>query len=996
MKIFTDSTTGKCTQSLVLASLLLVLTLSCSTTEQTTSDQPEEPVGAIDQPESIINKVDSIAVDSADIPPAEEEPEDIQQKADPVNIDSLLSHMTLREKIGQLFFVPAYGHFQSNSNENYQELLHQIRDFHVGGLIFFQGNIYGQAVLTNKLQRASEIPLWVTQDMEYGAAMRVNRTTRFVPAMGVAATQNPEYARWMGKITAQEAKALGVHQIFAPVLDINNNPKNPVINVRSFSGDPQTVSRFASQFIKGVQEEGVVSTAKHFPGHGDTDTDSHLALPIIKYDFARLDSVELVPFRSAVSDSINSVMSAHISFPEISSKLDMPATMDPTILNRILLDSLQFKGMVVSDGLEMKGISSNFSPGEAVINALKAGVDLMLLSPDELTAIHEIEHAVTSGEISEWRIDQSVRKLLKWKKRQGLFEDNQVNIDSLSSKISRRDNQLIADEISRKSLTLVKNEDDILPIRASNFPEVMIVSVSDGSSGNAGSSFVSQIRNHHPDVTSHVLDQRTSEEEKEEMIEDAEKADLIIIGSFIYVRSGQEVQLSEEHLDFLKELTSDKPSALVAFGNPYIVQDLPDTDAQLMAWSAHNDQVKNTVPALFGGSAISGKLPIEIPDMYPMNHGITLPQTTLREAEPEVVGLSRDSLRRIDTIMNEAVFDSTFPGGVVAVVKGGTIAYQKGFGYQTYDKLNPVGDDAIYDLASLTKVTATTPAIMKLVDEGKISLDDRVGEYIPEFAEGRKADISIGNLLLHNSGLPAFRVYIDSLKTEPEIIEAVKNEPLTSVTGTKYEYSDLGFILLGEIVKTVTGKPLNKYVRDEFYYPLGMHTTFFNPKKENRWIKGRIPPTEIDTTYRKKTIHAEAHDERAYYLNGVAGHAGLFSSARDLAIYCQMLLNKGSYGNRQYLSSETVEEFIKRQSDLVNRGYGFDRKDEEFSTAGSLTSDKSFGHTGFTGTSWWIDPERNMAIIILTNRTYPHRSYGKNISKIRATIADTVVSSIIE
>lgn len=970
---------------LLIIVLVVLATQNCSSSKEATSTTDIEQ-------ESILSKIDSIEADTSTAPITEN-----KIAADTVIVDSLLNRMTLNEKIGQLFVVRTGGYFKNVDDASYQELLTQIQEYHIGGLAFFNGSIYGQTVLTNRLQKASKIPLWITQDMEYGAAMRVRGTTRFPPAMAVAATQNPDYAYWMGKITGSEAKALGVNQIFAPVLDVNNNPKNPVINVRSFSGDPETVARFGNKFIEGVQSEDIIPTAKHFPGHGDTDTDSHLLLPVINFDFARLDSVELLPFQSAINNGINSIMSAHISFPKISSQKNLPATMDSTVLNRILMDSLKFDGMVVSDGLDMQGISSHFSPGEAVMKALNAGVDLMLLSPDALTAINEIKMAVQKGNLPESRIDNSVKKLLEWKKDQGLFEKNRIDITGLSTNINTRAHQLVSDEISRKSLTLVKNDGDILPIRASKYPKVTVISVADDKSGTAGSGFVARIKDHHPDVTSHVLDKRSGKEEKEEMMQDAQKADLLIIGSFIYVRSGEEVQLSKEHLAFLKKLYRDTPSVLVAFGNPYVVQDLSGTDTQLMAWAANGGQVKSAVPALFGGSPITGRLPIDIPGMYNINHGITLPQTTLRRDEPEVVSLSRDSLQSIKSIMNEAVFDSTFPGGVVAVVKDGVIAYEKGFGYQTYEKLEPIKKDAIYDLASLTKVTATTPSIMKLVDEGKISLDDKVSIYIPEFAKGDKSEITIRNLLLHNSGLPAFRVYIDKLKEKSELIEAIKNEPLIHEPGTQYEYSDLGFILLGKIIEKVSGKSLGRFARKNFYYPLGMNNTYFNPKNyNNKWITDRIPPTEIDTTYRMKTIQAEAHDERAYYLDGVAGHAGLFSTAGDLAIYCQMLLSKGRYAGKQYLESSTIEQFTKQQSQQSNRGLGFDRKSDGFSTAGSLTSDKTFGHTGFTGTSYWIDPERNLAIIILTNRTYPHRSFGEDISEIRARVADAVVSSIIE
>lgn len=970
---------------------ILLFTIGCSTGKETIKDNKGTNKG-IEQ-ESILKNISSFTGDSSSGPSAEEK-EDIVL-TDSAGIDRLIAEMSLREKIGQLFFIPAYGTFKSDDDASYKELIDQVKNHHIGGVIFFSGEIYGQAILTNKLQEVSKIPLWVTQDMEYGAAMRVSGTTRFVPAMGVAATQNTDYAYWVGKVTAREAKALGVNQIYAPVLDVNNNPDNPVINVRSFSGDPKTVAEFGEAFINGAGSEGIISTAKHFPGHGDTDTDSHISLPTINYDYARLDSLELVPFRSAINNGLKSIMSAHIAFPKISDTPSMPGTMDGNILNGILQDSLDFTGMVVTDGLEMSGISSNYSPGGAVVKALQAGADLMLLSPDLKTAINEVVKAVDNGEISVDRIEKSVRKLLNWKKEHGLFQNSRVEIDELSAKISTRENELIADEISRKSLTLVKNENDILPIRPDKFPKIMVLSVADDESGSTGSAFAERLRDYHPDVTFHVLDKRTSDEEELKILKDALETDLLIIGSFIYVRSGQSVQISSKQMKLLESLP-DKPSVLVAFGNPYVVQDLPNSDAQLMAWSANSAQIQSVVPALFGGSRINGKLPIEIPGMYSNGHGIELPQTTVRFDEPETVSLNRDSLARIDEIMTEAVFDSTFPGGVVAVVKDGVIAYRKAFGYHTYQKLEKVEVTDIYDLASLTKILATTTSVMKLVDEGKLKISDPVSKFIPEFKQGRKRQVTIRNLLLHNSGLPPFRVYVDSLQTEDAIIKAIKNEPLINDPGKKYVYSDLGFILLGEIIEQITGTTLDKYVRKTFYYPMGMTSTFFNPKNVGKWISDKIPPTEVDTVYRKKKIQAEAHDERAWYMNGVAGHAGLFSSAHDLAAYAQMLMSEGRYGGRSFISPETINTFTERQSPDSDRGYGFDHKSEGFSSAGSLSSSETYGHTGFTGTSLWIDPEKDIAIIMLTNRTYPYRSYGHNISKIRAKVADTVISSIIE
>jgi CubicO group peptidase (beta-lactamase class C family) len=435
---------------------------------------------------------------------------------------------------------------------------------------------------------------------------------------------------------------------------------------------------------------------------------------------------------------------------------------------------------------------------------------------------------------------------------------------------------------------------------------------------------------------------------------------------------------------------------LITFGNPYAVGDLPDARFHLLAWQGSDLQLRNVAPALFGASEIAGRLPIEIPSSFGINRGLSIPQTTVRFGPPESAGLSSDSLFKIDTIMHDAIFDSTFPGGVVTVVKDGVVAYQKGFGYETYDKHNPVNKSDIYDLASLTKVAATTPAMMKLIDEGKINLDDKVSTYFPEFNRGKKQDITIRHLLLHTSGLPAYRVYVDKLQSRSKIVEAIKNEPLINDPGETYEYSDLGFILMGEIVEKVTGKRLDRYMRDTFFAPMGMNSTYFNPRDVGQRISNRIPPTEIDTVYRQKTIRAEVHDERAYYMDGVAGHAGLFSSGSDLAAYTQMLLNGGTYGGQQYLSPAIIKTFTRKQSEKVNRGLGFDLKDKDSSSAGSLTSKKTFGHTGFTGTSFWIDPERNLSIIILTNRVYPYRSYGQNISKIRAAVADAVINSVID
>lgn len=912
-------------------------------------------------------------------------------------IDSLVENTNLRDKIGQLFIVSAFGEFYNQDDRRYKELVDMVQKQHVGGIIFMRGDVYGQAILTNKLQKLSSIPLWITQDMEYGAAMRINGATRFTPAMGVASTGNKYNAFLMGQVTAREAKAVGVHQVFAPVIDINNNVANPVINIRSFSDDPIIVGEYGAAFIEGVQSEGLVATAKHFPGHGDTMVDSHIGLPVLNHNYAHLDSIELVPFRYAIDSNVRSIMSAHIAFPNIGSEPELPSTLDPAILSDILIDSLHFKGLVVTDGLDMRGITSKYSPGRAVVKALLAGADIMLMSPDTFTAINEVEAAVKNGEITEERINKSFRKILEWKQSFGLFDkDNQVDINSLDRIVNTKANNAVATNIAHESVTILKNDKNIVPINPNNYKRILVVSISEDVSGNTGAIFAEAMRDFHPNVSFYAYDKRTSDADIQKILRSAQSADLVVIGAFVGFNSSRSVQFSRSQLSFLHKLKrSKKPSVLIAFGNPYLLSELPETDVHTIGWYNTVDQTHAVAHALFGAHNISGKLTISIPGYYNVGDGLTFKQEVMGFGDPEEVGLSSTALYKIEDILQEAIRDSVFPGAVAAVIKDGQMVFNKAVGYWTYDKLKATKNDDVFDLASITKVMSTTTAAMKLIDEGKLSLEDEVWRFIPEYRTPEKEHITISDLLLHQSGLPPFRVYVDSLKTRSEIIEAVRNEPLTYKTGTEYVYSDLGMILLAEIIETITSQRIDAYMRQSFYYPMGMSSTYFNPKRVSRWYVDRVHPTEYDELFDRGLVHAQVHDERAYFMDGVAGHAGLFSTTSDMGKYATMILNNGRYGEIQYISPEIVQQFTSKQSDISGRGFGFDRKSPTgFSSAGQLSSNNTFGHLGFTGTSMWIDKENNMAVILLTNRVYPSRTFGKRISQIRAAVADAAFSAI--
>ena len=907
--------------------------------------------------------------------------------------------MSLREKVGQLFVVSADGYFENRQSDGFRKLKHAIQDDHVGGITLFHGTVYGQAMLVNKLQQMSDTPLWITEDMEFGSAMRINDGIRFTPPMGVAATQNIRYAYESGRVTALEAKALGVNQIFAPVVDVNNNPANPVINVRSYSEDPDTVAKYANAFVQGVSSEGIVATAKHFPGHGDTHLDSHIGLPVVHYGYQRLDSLELVPFRRLIKQGVPSIMTAHIAFPKISGNPGLPGTLDPDIVDGILRDSLNYQGLVVTDALNMGGVANHYSPAKDAVMALKAGADLLLMSPDVSTAINAVIDAVHNGQLSETRINHSVRKLLVLKIKQGLFRNPFLDPDHLDKTIHSPENEIISREIARKSVTLLRNRNNILPINPHRFTRVTVIAMSDDRSGNTGDILAREIRRFHPNVRFHIFDDRTCDEDLHNIYRDVRWSNLVIIGSFIHVRTGKDLQFNTRQRHFLSRLPRyHKTTAMLAFGSPYVLSSLPGADVQICAWSSSSEQVRQTVPALFGATAIDGRLPISVPPAYKIGDGLSLQKTIVRYTDiPEEVGFNRDSLYNVDKVMNKAVEDSVFPGGVVTVLKDGIVAYCKGFGYQTYDKLVPDTKQDVFDMASLTKVIATTSSIMKLYESGKLSLDDPVSKYFPEFKEGEKAKIDLKELLTHTSGLPPDNLLTKKNTKSPQIfMQDVLNTPLLNPPGSKYVYSDLNFILLGAIVEKVSGMPLDRYAERNIFAPLGMDQTMFNPLKKKPWLKHLIPPTEIDTVYRHELLKGIVNDERSYYMGGVAGHAGLFSTGPNLAAYAQMLLNGGNYNGVQLYKPSTVHLFTTKESDISNRGYGFDLKTPDgFSTAGQLTSDRTFGHLGFTGTSMWIDPTRNLAIILLTNREYPHRGTSHDINQVRSHVADAVVSSLV-
>lgn len=926
----------------------------------------------------------------------------------PAWVDSTLRSLTLEEQVAQLIMVRAYGHYFSTSSDEYQRLFRLVTEQKVGGIAVFQGDVYESALLLNRLQGLSRVPLLVAADYERGITMRTRRGTAFPDAMALGATRNPDFALLAGRAMAREARALGIHQNFAPVADVNNNPANPVINTRSFGEDLGLVSAMAGAFIRGLNEGGVISTAKHFPGHGDTGIDSHLDLPVLPFGRRRLDSLELVPFKTAIEQGVMSVMVAHLEVPALDPRPGIPASLSYPTITGVLKEELGFRGLVISDAMDMRGLVKGYPAAEAAVRAVKAGVDIVLLPTDERMALAAITAAVRRGEITAERIASSVRKVLMAKQWLLLDENRFADIGAIPDIVSSREHRLLAERIARNAVTVVKNDSALLPLQPYGKKRLISLIISDVEDNRTevhrpgsqwpnepfGAYFTQQLRRRSGGVETHRLTPASTPSNFDSILSRVSRSDVVLLSLYVKVRtSSGSVGVPENMRPFLERLASaGKPVVLIALGNPYAVAALPSARSVVCSYGDSEVLVAATVEALFGEIDVTGRLPVTIPGLYPYGTGLQLVRAELRTDDPMVAGFDPALLGNVDSIVVGAIRDSSFPAAQVVIVRNGIIAFDRSFGTYTYDRSSPEIDaSTLFDIASLTKVVATTAAIMTLYDRHQLGLDDPVGRYLPAFASGVKAGITVRHLLAHTGGLPPFRKLWEICRSPQEALDSALATDAVAVPGDTMIYSDLGMIALAAVVERITGTSLEVYVKHEFYEPLKMLNTTFRPSKA---VWSQTAPTELDTLWRKALVQGTVHDENAAALGGVAGHAGLFSTASDLAVFMQMIMNGGTYGGTRHLGDTTVALFTRRSAPESSRGLGWDTKSVAGSTAGSLFSGSSFGHTGFTGTSIWADPERDLFVIFLTNRVYPTRA-NTGISRIRPALHDAVIRALL-
>jgi beta-glucosidase-like glycosyl hydrolase/CubicO group peptidase (beta-lactamase class C family) len=914
--------------------------------------------------------------------------------------------MSLAEKAAQMIGVRAHGLYRHPASAPAKRLRSWVRSLGVGTVVVFDSEVDSLPRMLNALQAEAKIPLLVAADLERGMSFRVRRGTVPLPfAMAIGATRSEEAARFTGEVAAREARALGIHWAFAPVADVNNNPGNPVINIRSYGEDPELVARLASAFVRGARDGGLLTTAKHFPGHGDTAVDSHLQLATVEAARARLEQVELRPFRRAVEAGVDWVMTGHIAVPALDPS-GAPATLSAA-MTKVLREEIGFRGMVVTDGMDMEGVRPAWT-GEAAVRSVEAGADLVLLPPEPEVAVQSLVRAVEEGQLRPERIDASVLRILQAKERLGLHRNRRVDPDGVSRSVARPEDVARAMEIARQSLTVVRNEGGVLPLRAEEPLDILHLVLSSDLRNSAIQGIPEdELEARRITAETVSLGPEVSEETAAELVARARQLTHVVASSFVRVTGSKgTADMSESHARLLRALARcGPPVVLVSFGSPYLLRQVPELPVFVAAYGSAESSQRAAVAALFGEYAVSGKLPVTLPGLYSFGHGLELGrrEMTLRAARPEAAGFAPGGLAAVDRILEEAVAARAFPGGVVAVGRDGALVHLRAFGRLSYDAGAPEARaDTIYDLASLTKVVVTTTMAMVLVDEGKLDLRKRVSDFLPGFKGPNKERVTVEHLLAHSSGLDWWAPLYKELEGKQAYVRRIQAMDLVYEPGTKSVYSDLGLVLLGEVLERVAGEGIDVFASKRIFEPLGMKDTLYRPPAT---LRARIAPTE-DDPWRGRVLRGEVHDENAYALGGVAPHAGLFGTATDLARFAQMMLYVGVFEHHRIASRETVVHFTRRAGlPGSTRALGWDTAWDGagprssapgapgYSSAGSLLSGRSFGHTGFTGTSLWIDPERKLFVILLTNRVHPTRE-NNQIREVRSAVADAVVRAL--
>ena len=946
---------------------------------------------------------------STSISKAQKKPDFLDHLHDPW-VDSLLNQMSLDQKIGQLFIIQAY----STEEKSPESVLADIRSHQVGGIIFMQGTAPRQAELTNQFQEASKIPLLIAIDGEWGPAFRLKDTPRYPVQMALGAIQDDSLIYEMGREIGAQFRRMGVHVNFAPVSDVNNNPDNPVINYRSFGENPENVARKAMLYARGMQDVHLLAVAKHFPGHGDTNVDSHLGLPVIKHSLTRLNEIEMYPFKKMVQEGIGGVMTAHIQVPALEPNPNLPASLSPEIIQKKLINEFGFGGIIFTDAMNMHGVTKLYQPGDAAVLALKAGNDMLEIVPDLDEAIIEVTKAVRENEISLEEIDLHCRKILALKKWLGLDTLKTVDLNNLQQDLNKPGYKLTQRLLHEQSITALINRDNLMPLQRLDTLQTAVVSL-----GRTAETAFQKMAARYQKIDAFNLKKEATTTEIDELVRQLKPYNLVIIGIHNLNLSPTRNYGTTQGMSYLIKQLRGKTKIVSVFGNAYAldkIDGIETADGLILGYQENTITEELSTQAIYGSIAVTGRLPVNVNAYFRLNDGISIKKIDrLKYTIPEEVKVSSTYLeRRIDSIAMLGINQKAYPGCQVLIAIDGKVILDKSYGYHTYDKREPVLEDDLYDIASVTKVTGTLPALIKLYDERKFKLDLPFSFYWPPFRGTDKEKITSRQILAHQARLKpwipfwqnelskngnlrsnVFRetpdqefnirvsshLYMDHNNIN-RMYDEIRDSPL--LTRAKYTYSDLGFMIFPKIIEELSGENYEQYLAENFYKPLGATTITYNAYKH--FPERRIVPTEQDDNFRHELLRGYVHDEGASMLGGVSGNAGIFCDANDLAKLMQMYLQFGHYGGVSYLDSTSMAEFTRIQypKNENRRGLGFDKPyiDNYKNTLENAfpavsASPESFGHTGFTGTFVWMDPKYNILFIFLSNRVYPTRNNNK-------------------
>lgn len=934
-------------------------------------------------------------------------------------VDSVFNALNFEERLGQLFMVAAY----SNKDQKHvDEISKLVREENLGGLIFFQGGPNRQARLTNFYQAQAKTPLMIAMDAEWGIGMRLDSVWNFPKAMTLGAIQDPTLIYQMGSEIARQFKELGMHVNFAPVVDVNSNPQNPVIGYRAFGENKDVVTQRAVAYMKGLQDNGIIANAKHFPGHGDTESDSHYTLPVIKHAEKRIWDVDLYPYQELFRENLMSVMVAHLNVPSLDNGSNIPTSLSKPVVTDLLQNRMNFQGLIFTDALNMKGVANFSRPGEVDLKALLAGNDVLLYSQDVPKAKALIKEAVANGTISENEINRRVKKVLKAKYWAGLNEYKPIDTYKISDRLNTEKTKEVIEKLYADAITIASNKDDLLPFKQLDLKKFASLTI-----GDEGKEF-SQYLNKYTKVDHFTIPKALGESAHYNLMKQLEDYDVVIVGLMGVTNSPQRAfGVAPGDIQLIKSLEKRQKVATVLFGNAYAAKALEGFGNIVLAYENTGITQQLAPQILFGGRPGKGILPVTVSGQF--SHGVggyLADLNRLSYGVAKSVGLDSKKLDKIDEVAQKMMQIQAAPGANVLVVKDGKVVFERSYGYLDYRKSAQVTPETVYDLASITKVLATTQAAMFLHSRGELDMTKTLGDYLPELKGTNKANLVLKDVMAHEAGLKAFIPhYVNTVQSgqwKPSYYQASQNPGFSRPVSNdmyamdglrdsiwhwtvksellpkpnKYVYSDLTMYFMQAVIERIVRQPLDEFLDQNFYAPLGLHTLTFNPFQKMPLT--RIAPTENDLAFRKRQIQGYVHDPGAAMYGGVAGHAGLFGTANDLAVMMQLMLNKGSYGEISLIKPETIEAFTKRQSNMSRRGWGWDKPEPEKGkggSAGKLAPKSTFGHTGFTGTCVWADPENDLIYVFLSNRVYPDGGNNKLLDAgIRTQIHDLIYEAM--